>query len=246
MFAERPEQLPAALVLERLKPLLEDPAILKIGHNLKFDWVVFNRRGICLAPYDDTLVMSFNLDAGGLNSHSLDDLAKKHLDHDCIAFKDLCGTGQKQISFDKVQVDRATEYAAEDADVALRLWMRFRARLPFEKATRVYEMVDRPMVAVVGAMEAGRRQGRPRGAEEPVGRVQQPDRRAGGADLRRGRLQVHHRLAPSNWATSCSTRWAFRAAARASPAPGRPTSPSWSGCRARACRSPSWCSTGAS
>ncbi|HEV7659016.1 MAG TPA: DNA polymerase I [Allosphingosinicella sp.] len=155
MFAERPEQLPAALVLERLKPLLEDPAILKIGHNLKFDWVIFNRRGICVGPYDDTLVMSFNLDAGGLNSHSLDDLAKKHLDHTCIAFKDLCGTGQKQITFDKVQVTKATEYAAEDADVALRLWIRFRARLPFEKATRVYEMVDRPMVAVVGAMEQG-------------------------------------------------------------------------------------------
>ena len=155
MFAERPEQLPAALVLERLKPLLEDPAILKIGHNLKFDWVVFEKRGISVAPYDDTLVMSFNLDAGGLNSHALDDLAKKHLDHDCIAFKDLCGTGQKQITFDKVQVDKATEYAAEDADVALRLWLRFRARLPFEKATRVYEMVDRPMVAVVGAMEQG-------------------------------------------------------------------------------------------
>jgi DNA polymerase-1 len=155
MFAERPEQLPAALVLERLKPLLEDCSILKIGHNLKFDWVIFNRRGICVGPYDDTLVMSFNLDAGGLNSHSLDDLAKKHLDHVCIAFKDLCGTGQKQISFDKVQVDKATEYAAEDADVALRLWTRFRARMPFEKATRVYEMVDRPMVAVVGAMEQG-------------------------------------------------------------------------------------------
>jgi DNA polymerase-1 len=155
MFAERPEQLPAALVLAKLKPLLEDPAILKIGHNLKFDWVVLNRRGIAIGPYDDTLVMSFNLDAGGLNSHSLDDLAKKHLDHTCIAFKELCETGQKQITFDKVQVDRATEYAAEDADVALRLWMRFRARMPFEKATRVYEMVDRPMVAVIGAMEEG-------------------------------------------------------------------------------------------
>ena len=89
-------------MLAKLKPLLEDPAVLKIGHNLKFDWVVLNRRGICVAPYDDTLVMSFNLDAGGLNSHALDDLAKKHLDHDCIAFKDLCGTGQKQITFNLV------------------------------------------------------------------------------------------------------------------------------------------------
>ena len=153
MFAERPDQLPADMVLERLKPLLEDPAILKIGHNLKFDWVVFNRRGITIAPYDDTLVMSFNLDAGGLASHALDDLAKKHLDHECIPYKELCGTGQKQITFDKVPVDKATEYAAEDADVALRLWMRFRTRLPFERVTRVYELVDRPMVAVVGRME---------------------------------------------------------------------------------------------
>ena len=153
MFAERPDQLASELVLGKLKPLFEDPAVLKIGHNLKFDWVVLNRRGICVAPYDDTLVMSFNLDAGGLNSHALDDLARKHLDHECIAFKDLCGTGQKQITFNLVPLDRATEYAAEDADVALRLWLRFRARLPFEKATRVYELVDRPMVAVIGQME---------------------------------------------------------------------------------------------
>jgi DNA polymerase-1 len=153
LLAERPEQLPVSLVLERLKPLLEDPAILKIGHNLKFDWVVLERRGVRIAPYDDTLVMSFNLDAGGLNSHSLDDLAKKHLDHTCIAYKELCGTGQKQITFDKVPVDRATEYAAEDADVALRLWIRFRARMPFERVTQVYQLVDRPMVAVIGEME---------------------------------------------------------------------------------------------
>ena len=153
MFAERPEQLPSELVLGKLKPLLENPAVLKIGHNLKFDWVVLNRHGIDVAPYDDTLVMSFNLDAGGLNSHSLDDLAKKHLDHSCIAFKELCGTGQKQITFNLVQLDRATEYAAEDADVTLRLWLRFKARMPFEKATRVYELVDRPMVSVIGRME---------------------------------------------------------------------------------------------
>ncbi len=153
MFAERPDQLASELVLSRLKPLLEDPAVLKIGHNLKFDWVVLDRRGIRVAPYDDTLVMSFNLDAGGLASHALDDLARKHLDHECIAFKDLCGTGQKQITFDKVPLDKATEYAAEDADVALRLWMRFKTRLPFEQVSRVYQMVDRPMVAVVGRME---------------------------------------------------------------------------------------------
>ncbi|MGQ0559530.1 MAG: 5'-3' exonuclease H3TH domain-containing protein, partial [Sphingosinicella sp.] len=81
LLSERPRQLDSELVLARLKPLLEDPAVLKIGHNLKFDWVVLERRGIRIAPYDDTLVMSFNLDAGGLNSHALDDLAAKHLDH---------------------------------------------------------------------------------------------------------------------------------------------------------------------
>jgi len=153
LLSERPEQLQSDLVLAKLKPLLEDPATLKVGHNFKFDWIIFNVRGIDVAPLDDTLVMSFDLDAGGLNSHAMDDLAKKHLDHECLTFKELCGTGKKQISFDKVPIDRATEYAAEDADVTLRLWTRFRTRLPHERATRVYEMVDRPLVAVVGAME---------------------------------------------------------------------------------------------
>ena len=153
LLSERPEQLAAALVLARLKPLLEDPGTLKIGHNFKFDWIVFDRRGITVGPIDDTLVMSFNLDAGGLNSHAMDDLARKHLDHDCLTYKELCGSGQKQIKFDQVPLDRATEYAAEDADVTLRLWHRFKTRLPHERVTRVYEMVDRPLVPVVARME---------------------------------------------------------------------------------------------
>ncbi len=153
LLSERPDQLPASLVLERLKPLLEDPAILKIGHNFKFDWIVFDRRGICVAPVDDSLVMSFDLDAGGLNSHSMDDLAAKHLDHQCLTFKEVCGSGQKAISFDKVPLDRATEYAGEDADVTLRLWTRFKTRLPHERVSQVYETVDRPLVPVVARME---------------------------------------------------------------------------------------------
>ncbi|MEA3033684.1 MAG: polymerase, partial [Sphingomonadales bacterium] len=153
LLSERPEQIPAAEALARLKPLLEDPAVLKIGHNFKFDWIVFDRRGICVAPIDDSLVMSFDLDAGGLNSHAMDDLAKKHLDHECIAYKHVCGTGQKQIKFNQVPLDRATEYAAEDADVTLRLWTRFKARLPHERVTRVYETVDRPLIPVVARME---------------------------------------------------------------------------------------------
>jgi DNA polymerase-1 len=153
LLAERPEQLAAPLVLEKLKPLLEDPATLKIGHNFKFDWIVLDRRGIRVAPIDDTLVMSFNLDAGGLNSHAMDDLARKHLDHEPLTYKDLCGTGQKQIGFEQVPLDRATEYAAEDADVTLRLWKRFKTRLAHERVTRVYEQVDRPLVPVVARME---------------------------------------------------------------------------------------------
>jgi DNA polymerase-1 len=153
LLSERPEQIPAAEALARLKPLLEDPAVLKIGHNFKFDWIVFDRRGITVAPVDDSLVMSFDLDAGGLNSHAMDDLAKKHLDHQCIAYKDLCGSGQKQIKFNQVPLDRATEYAAEDADVTMRLWKRFKARLPHERVTQVYETVDRPLVPAVARME---------------------------------------------------------------------------------------------
>ncbi|MGH6705327.1 MAG: DNA polymerase I, partial [Sphingomicrobium sp.] len=152
LYSDAPSQLPADLVLGKLKPLLEDPAVLKIAHNLKYDWVMFVRAGIDVAPYDDTLVMSFDLDAGRSN-HGLDELADIHFDHECISFKSVCGVGAKQISFDKVPLDAATEYAAEDADICLRLWQRLKPRLAAEGSTRVYEMVDRPLVTTVGRME---------------------------------------------------------------------------------------------
>jgi DNA polymerase-1 len=152
LYSDAPSQLPAELVLAKLKLLLEDPAVLKIAHNLKYDWVMFVRAGIDVAPYDDTLVMSFDLDAGRSN-HGLDELADIHFDHECISFKSVCGTGAKQISFDKVPLDTATEYAAEDADICLRLWQRMKPRLAAEGSTRVYEMVDRPLVTTVGRME---------------------------------------------------------------------------------------------
>ena len=152
MFAEKPQQLDRALVLDRLKPLLEDPAVLKIGHNLKYDMVVLNRCGIALAPYDDTIVMSFDLDAGS-HGHGMDELAATHLSHSCIAFKDVVGTGKKAIGFHEVDLKTATRYAAEDADVTLRLWRRFKPRLAYESVTQVYEMVDRPLVKVIADME---------------------------------------------------------------------------------------------
>jgi DNA polymerase-1 len=152
MFAEKPVQLDRATVLAKLKPLLEDPAVLKIGHNLKYDLIILGRLGIDVAPFDDTIVMSFDLDAG-LHGHGMDELAATHLAHSCIAYKDVTGTGKKQIGFAEVDLKAATRYAAEDADVTLRLWRRLKPRLAYEGATRVYEMVDRPLVRVIADME---------------------------------------------------------------------------------------------
>ena len=152
MFAEKPVQIDRDVALAKLRPLLEDPGVLKIGHNLKYDLIVLGRLGIDVAPFDDSIVMSFDLDAG-LHGHGMDELAATHLSHSCIAYKDVVGTGKKQLGFHEVDLKAATRYAAEDADVTLRLWRRFRARLPAEGATRIYQMVDRPLVPVIARME---------------------------------------------------------------------------------------------
>lgn len=155
LLAEVPQQLDRAVALAKLKPLLEDPAVLKIGHNLKYDMIVLARcgeGGIRVAPYDDTIVMSFDLDAGR-HGHGMDELAATHLSHSCIAYKEVVGTGKNQRGFHEIDLKSATRYAAEDADVTLRLWRRFKPRLPYESATRVYEMVDRPLVQVLADME---------------------------------------------------------------------------------------------
>jgi DNA polymerase-1 len=152
LYSDRPDQLDKGLVLAKLKPLLEDPAVLKIGHNFKYDWVMFDKEGIDVAPCDDTMLMSFDLDAG-LHGHGMDELAKLNFDHECISFKSVCGVGAKQITFDKVPLPQATEYAAEDADITLRLWQRLKPRITAEGATQVYERVDKPLVPVIGRME---------------------------------------------------------------------------------------------
>ncbi|HEU5482717.1 MAG TPA: DNA polymerase I, partial [Sphingomicrobium sp.] len=153
LYSDAPNQLPMQTVLEKLKPLLEDESVLKIGHNLKYDWVVLHRAGIDVAPIDDTMVISFALDAGRSFGHNLGDLAKLHFDHECIPFKQVAGTGKSQITFDKVPLKEATEYAAEDADIALRLWLRLKPRIGQENVTRIYERVDKPLVPVIGRME---------------------------------------------------------------------------------------------
>ncbi len=156
LLSEVPVQLDRTVALAKLKDLFEDPSVLKIGHNLKFDMIVLGLcsevGGMAIAPHDDTIVMSFDLDAG-LHGHGMDELAATHLSHSCIAFKDVVGTGKTQRGFHEVDLKAATRYAAEDADVTYRLWKRFKARLPAEGATRVYEMVDRPLVPVIARME---------------------------------------------------------------------------------------------
>jgi DNA polymerase-1 len=153
LYSDAPNQLQMQLVLDRLKPLLEDPAVLKIGHNFKYDWVMFDKAGIEVAPVDDTMVMSFDLDAGRSFGHGLDELAKLHFDHECIPYKQLCGSGSKQITFDKVPLGPATQYAGEDSDIAFRLWLRLKPRLAQENVTRVYDRIDKPLVPVLARME---------------------------------------------------------------------------------------------
>ncbi|KZE34610.1 DNA polymerase I [Chelatococcus daeguensis] len=146
-------QLPLREAVARLKPLLEDPSVLKIGQNLKYDWLIFARHGITLAPYDDTMLISYVLDAGrGL--HGMDALSEKHLGHTPIAFSQVAGSGKTQVTFDKVAIDKATAYAAEDADVTLRLWLALKPRLVAESRTSVYETLERPMVATLARMES--------------------------------------------------------------------------------------------
>ncbi|MFN7173512.1 MAG: DNA polymerase I, partial [Thermaurantiacus tibetensis] len=148
LLAERPDQLDRAIALACLKPLLEDPSVLKVGHNLKYDMVVMAAHGIAIAPFDDTMLLSYAL-AGGLHGHGMDELAERHLGHMPLGYADVAGKG----SFAEVPLDRATAYAAEDADVTLRLWQRLRPRLWRERVTRAYEWCDRPLVPVVAAME---------------------------------------------------------------------------------------------
>jgi len=154
MFGERPQQIDISTVAARLRPLLTDPGVLKVGHNIKYDLNVLARHGMAVSPIDDTMVMSFDLDSGkGLGSHGMDALAEAHLGHTCLSFKEVTGTGKKAISFAHVPLAQATAYAAEDADVTLRLWTRLKPRLADESATRVYELVDRPLIPVVAGME---------------------------------------------------------------------------------------------
>jgi DNA polymerase-1 len=145
-------QIPLDDVIARLKPLLEDPAVLKIGQNAKYDIAVLSRYGVQVAPIEDTMLISYVLEAG-LHGHGMDELSKLWLGHQPISFKQVAGSGKAQKSFKHIPLDPATCYAAEDADVTLRLWMALRPRLAREGLLTVYETLERPMPAVLARME---------------------------------------------------------------------------------------------
>ena len=140
------------LVLKKLKPLLEDPSIKKIGQNIKFDFIVFFKHGINMTSMEDTMLMSYVLDAGK-NRHNMDTLSEIHLNHKTISFKDLVGTGKKEINFSEVDVKKAKDYAAEDADITFRLYKKFQKSLKDEKMINIYEIFEKPLLKILAFME---------------------------------------------------------------------------------------------
>jgi len=149
---DAPEQVPLDEALAVLRPMLEHPGVLKIGQNIKYDLGIFARYDVDVAPVDDTMLLSFVLD-GGRHGHGMDQLASLHLDHQTIKYSSVAGTGKSQVTFDLVPLDKARDYAAEDADITLRLHQVLKPRLVGEHMCTVYETIERPLVPVVAAME---------------------------------------------------------------------------------------------
>ncbi|PHS27927.1 MAG: DNA polymerase I [Robiginitomaculum sp.] len=152
LLSTTPDQIPMDEAIAILKPLLEDPAILKIGQNIKYDLGVLHRYGIDITSFDDTMLLSY-VEDGTLHGHGMDELSKLHLGHAPVPFKEVAGVGKAQISFDQIDLKPATEYAAEDADVTLRLWQILKPRLTSTKMHTVYETLERPMPQVLSTME---------------------------------------------------------------------------------------------
>jgi DNA polymerase-1 len=147
-----PQQIPCERAIALLKPLLEDAAVLKIGQNIKFDMQIFARHGVAISPIDDTMILSYVLE-GGLHGHGMDELAALHLDHTTVKQPDVAGTGKSQVNFHLVPIDQALQFAAEDADVTLRLQRVLKPKLLSERLVSVYETLERPLISVLAAME---------------------------------------------------------------------------------------------
>jgi len=146
------KSLKKKLVLEKIKPILEDSSIKKVGQNIKFDFIVLKQNGIEVNPIEDTMLISYALDAGS-NRHNLDTLSEIHLEHKTISYKELVGTGKNKLNFSDTKLDKATESAAEDADVTLRLYNHLKSKLNEEKLNKVYESFEKPMVQLLSKME---------------------------------------------------------------------------------------------
>ena len=140
------------LVIKKIKPILEDLSIKKVGQNMKFDFIVFKKNGIEVNPIEDTMLISYTLDAGS-NRHNMDTLSELHLNHKTITFKELVGSGKNKLNFIDIELDKATEYAAEDADVTLRLYEYLKNRLDQEKLNKIYEYFEKPMVKLLSKLE---------------------------------------------------------------------------------------------
>ncbi len=139
-------------VIKKLKPILEDPSIKKVGQNIKYDFIILKKYGVELNPVEDTMLLSYTLDAGN-NRHNMDTLSELHLNHKTISYKDLVGSGKKQLKFSEVDIDKATEYAAEDADVTLRLYEILSERVSDEKLNQIYEVFEKPMIKILSRLE---------------------------------------------------------------------------------------------
>jgi len=149
---DAPDQIPLKKALKLLKPLLENPSVLKIGQNIKYDMKVLSRHDVTISPVDDTMLLSYVL-GGGLHGHGMDDLAKRFLDHETIKYADVTGTGKAKVTFNQVALDKALDYAAEDADITGRLHKILKPRLVEDHMVSVYETLERPLVPILGAME---------------------------------------------------------------------------------------------
>jgi DNA polymerase-1 len=151
-LAHKEKGLNKKIVLKKIKPLLEDPSIKKIGQNIKFDFIVLKQNGIEINSIEDTMLISYTLDAG-TNRHNMDTLSEIHLGHKTISFKELVGVGKKKLNFSDIELKKATEYAAEDADITLRLYENLKERLDEEKLNKVYEYFEKPMVKLLSKLE---------------------------------------------------------------------------------------------
>lgn len=148
-----PEQISFEAARDALAPLLADPSVLKIGHNVKYDWLVLRRHGLLMQPYDDAMLLSYVLDGGTAGGHDIASLADKWLGRAMIPYKDLVGSGKKLVTFAFVEIDRATSYSAEGADVAFRLWQVLKPQLAAKRVASVYERLERPLVETLAKME---------------------------------------------------------------------------------------------